>query len=47
MTRILLVEDERDLRFSLAHNLTFEGYEVDEAADGPKGLKRPALKSST
>lgn len=38
MTQILLVEDERDLRFSLVHNLEFEGYEVTEAADGPTGL---------
>ncbi len=40
MPRILLVEDERDLRFSLVHNLEFEGYEVAEAADGANGLAR-------
>lgn len=38
MTRILIVEDEKDLRFSLTHNLEFEGYEVSEAIDGPSGL---------
>ncbi|CAM2006972.1 response regulator transcription factor [Acanthopleuribacter pedis] len=32
--KILLVEDERDLRFSLVHNLGFEGYEVTEASNG-------------
>jgi DNA-binding response OmpR family regulator len=40
MPRILLVEDERDLRFSLVHNLEFEGYDVAEAADGASGLAR-------
>ena len=38
MEKLLLVEDERDLRFSLVHNLTFEGYEVVEAEDGDSGL---------
>lgn len=37
MARILLVEDEADLRFSLVHNLGFEDYEVVEAADGALG----------
>lgn len=37
MARILLVEDEKDLRFSLVHNLGFEGHEVKEAADGNAG----------
>ncbi|MDJ0837864.1 MAG: response regulator transcription factor [Acidobacteriota bacterium] len=37
MTKILLVEDEQDLRFSLVHNLEFEGYDVTEAANGPDG----------
>lgn len=40
MTRLLLVEDERDLRFSLVHNLEFEGYEVTEAPDGKQGLEK-------
>ena len=38
MARLLLVEDEQDLRFSLVHNLEFEGYEVMAAATGPEGL---------
>lgn len=40
MARLLLVEDERDLRFSLVHNLEFEGYEVVEAPDGKQGLEK-------
>jgi len=40
MNRILLVEDEPDLRFSLQHNLKFEGYEVDAAEDGEEGSRK-------
>lgn len=39
MAKILLVEDEHDLRFSLVHNLGFEGYEVIEATHGQEGLE--------
>lgn len=39
MASILLVEDEKDLRFSLVHNLGFEGHRVSEAADGNAGLE--------
>jgi len=39
VVRLLLVEDEQDLRFSLVHNLEFEGYEVVAAATGPAGLE--------
>jgi DNA-binding response OmpR family regulator len=38
MHRILVVEDNPDLAFGLRHNLEFEGYEVEVAADGPAGL---------
>ncbi len=37
MAKILLVEDEKDLRFSLVHNLEFEEHQVVEAGDGPRG----------
>lgn len=37
--KILLVEDERDLRFSLVHNLGFEGYDVTEASNGRIALE--------
>lgn len=38
MARILLVEDERDLREMLVFNLESAGYEVDAAEDGNGGL---------
>lgn len=40
MARILLVEDEQDLRFSLVHNFEFEGYTVVEARDGNEGWEQ-------
>ena len=40
MPRLLIVEDEADLRFSLAHNLEFEGYQTDTADNGPEGLEK-------
>jgi two-component system, OmpR family, response regulator len=36
--RLLVVEDEEDLRSSLMKALREEGYAVDGAADGPEGL---------
>ena len=36
--RILVVEDETDLRRALVQSLTETGYAVDEAADGVEGL---------
>ncbi len=38
MTRILVVEDNRDLAFGLRTNLEIEGYEVRVAEDGRHGL---------
>ncbi|MHC5038570.1 MAG: response regulator transcription factor [Planctomycetota bacterium] len=38
--RILVVEDEPDMRAVLRDNLEYEGYEVLEAADGREGLER-------
>ncbi len=40
MTKLLLVEDEADLRFSLVHNLEFEDYAVVAAVDGNEGLEK-------
>jgi DNA-binding response OmpR family regulator len=37
--RILIIEDESDLRSGLKHNLEFEGFLVDLAGDGPQGLR--------
>ncbi|MCI0432510.1 MAG: response regulator transcription factor [Gemmatimonadetes bacterium] len=38
MSRILIVEDNEDLAFGLRTGLEFEGYRVDVAANGEKGL---------
>ena len=40
MTRILVVEDNDDLARGLANNLEIEGFEVEIATDGAKGLER-------
>lgn len=37
--RLLCIEDEKDIRELIVSELTFEGYEVLEAADGLHGLK--------
>jgi DNA-binding response OmpR family regulator len=39
MSKILIVEDEPNMRLGLKDNLEFEGYEVDFAEDGETGLK--------
>ena len=38
MTRILVIEDNRNLATGLRNNLEIEGYEVEIAADGTSGL---------
>ncbi|HRQ36458.1 MAG TPA: response regulator transcription factor [Chloroflexota bacterium] len=38
-TRILVVEDEERIRQFLQRGLTYEGYRVDTAVDGPTGLE--------
>lgn len=38
MKRILVIEDEQDIRNSIVQILGFEGYELIEAADGKSGL---------
>ncbi len=45
MTRVLIVEDNADLAYGLRNNLEIEGYEVDVAADGARGLER--LRAAT
>ncbi|MCD6119499.1 response regulator transcription factor [bacterium] len=39
MTKILVIEDEPDMRYGLEHNLRFEGYDVYLAEDGAQGLE--------
>jgi DNA-binding response OmpR family regulator len=40
MSRILIVEDERDIARPLAEDLSVEGYEVEIAGDGEAGERR-------
>lgn len=40
MSRILVVEDNRDLGFGLRNNLEIEGHDVEIARDGRLGLER-------
>ncbi len=38
--KILVVEDEPQMRMGLVKNMKFEGYEVDESGDGIDGLEK-------
>jgi CheY-like chemotaxis protein len=40
MKRILVIEDEPQMRLGLRDNLELEGYEVETAADGDEGLQK-------
>jgi len=40
MAKILIVEDELHMRMGLRDNLEFEGYQVELAEDGEKGLQK-------
>jgi DNA-binding NtrC family response regulator len=40
MPNILIIDDEKAIRKTLSEILSFEGYSIDEAADGEEGLKR-------
>jgi len=40
MPKILVVDDEQNMRTGLKDNLEFEGYEVETANDGEQGLKK-------
>src|ERR1700734_855864 len=42
MPKILIVDDQRNMRTTLAMMLRGAGYEVDEAADGEQGAERGA-----
>ncbi|MDR0586151.1 MAG: response regulator, partial [Treponema sp.] len=39
-SRLLVVDDEKNIREGLADSLTMEGYEVVTAADGEEGWNR-------
>ena len=45
MAEILMIDDEKAIRKTLTEILSFEGYKLDEAADGEEGLKRFKDKS--
>ncbi|MFM2338818.1 MAG: hypothetical protein RL115_2011 [Bacteroidota bacterium] len=40
MAEILIIDDEKAIRKTLSEILSFEGYKVDEAADGEEGIKK-------
>ncbi len=40
MADILIIDDEKAIRKTLTEILTFEGYKIEEAADGEEGLKK-------
>lgn len=40
MANILIIDDEKAIRKTLSEILSYEGYKIDEAADGEEGLKR-------
>mgnify|MGYP003571164973 CR=1 FL=1 len=42
MTRVLLIEDDEDLRFALAGALASSGYDVSEAVEGVGALEAAA-----
>jgi two-component system, NtrC family, nitrogen regulation response regulator NtrX len=45
MADILIIDDEKAIRKTLTEILSFEGYKLDEAADGEEGLKKFKDKS--
>lgn len=45
MPKILIIDDEKAIRNTLKDILTYEKYEVDEAADGAEGLKKAESNS--
>ena len=45
MPDILIIDDEKSIRKTLSEILGFEGYTIDEAADGEEGLKKFAQKN--
>ncbi len=45
MADILIIDDERAIRKTLAEILGFEGYKIEEASDGEEGLKKFSEKN--
>ena len=44
MAKILVIDDERSIRSTLREILEYEGYEMDEAPDGPTALELAAVE---
>ncbi len=44
MAKILVIDDERSIRSTLREILEYEGYEMDEAPDGPAALELAAVE---
>lgn len=40
MASILIIDDEKSIRKTLSEILSYEGYKIEEAADGEEGLKK-------
>src|SRR5665647_1459877 len=40
MSSILIIDDEKSIRKTLTEILSYEGYKIEEAADGEEGLKK-------
>ncbi|MBD0331928.1 MAG: sigma-54-dependent Fis family transcriptional regulator [Chitinophagaceae bacterium] len=40
MNSVLIIDDEKAIRKTLSEILSFEGYKIEEAADGEEGLKK-------
>ena len=40
MANILIIDDEQAIRKTLTEILRYEGYKIDEAANGEEGLKK-------
>lgn len=43
MAKILIIDDEQNIRETLKEILEYEGYDIDEAKDGEEGLKKIAI----
>lgn len=45
MASILIIDDEKSIRNTLNEILSFEGYKIDEAADGEEGFRKYSQKA--
>ena len=45
--KVLVIDDERAIRYSLKEILEMEGYQVETAENGEEGLQKAQRKSTT